>query len=104
MLCHKCKATTHKGHDTLVLSDHKEKCLSELEDFSKWLGSYSTHLKEILQDKDTLMGKQKEMVPYKKIKMAVGSPGSNVTGNDASEKVQREDRLFQSLLQQNSRV
>ena len=104
VLCHKCKTTTHKGHDTLVLSDHKEKCLSELKDFSKWLGSYSTHLKEILQDKDTLMGKQEEMVPYKKIKMAVGSPGSNVTGNDASEKVQREDRLFQSLLQQNSRV
>ena len=104
VLCHKCKTTTHKGHDTLVLSDHKEKCLSELEDFSKWLGSYSTRLKEILQNKDTLMGKQMEMMPHKKIKMTVGFPGSNVKGKGGSENIQGEDRLLQSLLQQNSRV
>ena len=104
VLCHKCKTTTHKGHETLMLSDHKEKCLSELEDFSKYLGSYSTRLKEILQNKDTLMGKYKAMVPHKKIKMAVGSPGSNVNGSSAGDNVQGEERLFQSLLQQNSRV
>ena len=95
VLCHKCKTTTHKGHGTLVLSDHKEKCLAELEDYSKYLDSYSTRLKELLQNKDTLAGKQKEMTTHKKIKMSADSPRSNVHG---------DDKLLQSLLQLKGRV
>ena len=104
LLCQKCKTTTHKGHDTLVLSDHKEKCLTELEDYRKYLDSYSANMKELLHNKDYATSKHQEMVPHKKIKMVPVSQGLNGKCNGDDENVRGEDKLLQLLLQQNQRV
>ena len=87
----------------MELSDHKEKCLTELEEYRKYLDSYSANMKELLHNKDYATSKHQEMVPHKKIKMVPGSQGLNGKCNGDGN-AHGEDKLLQLLLQQNQRV
>ena len=101
LVCDKCKTTIHKGHDTLILSDYKEKCLAEIEGYESHLKVYASDLTSFIAGCNSHHLQNGGSNKNVKVEETVGS---STRCHSADKSVQGAEPLLQSLMQQNRRV